>query len=52
MKAHLSENGLAKIVTVPKGDALPLETLYVLGTTLEGRAVGLVGNVTLQDLVH
>src|SRR5688572_8028294 len=29
-----------------------MEALYVLGTTLEGRAVGLVGYVALEDLVH
>src|SRR5215217_4275884 len=29
-----------------------MEALYVLGTTLEGRAVGLVGDVALEDLVH
>jgi hypothetical protein len=31
---------------------LPLEALYVLGTTLEGRAIGLVGDVALEDLVR
>ncbi len=31
---------------------LLLEALYVLGTTLEGRAIGLVGDVALEDLVH
>ena len=31
---------------------LPLEALYVLGTTHEGRAVGLVSDVALEDLVH
>jgi hypothetical protein len=31
---------------------LPLEALYVFGTTHEGRAVGLVGDVALEDLVH
>src|ERR671912_582008 len=31
---------------------LPLEALYVLRTTYEGRAVGLVGDVALEDLVH
>src|ERR687893_2406849 len=29
-----------------------MEALYVLRTTLEGRAVGLVGDVALEDLVH
>jgi hypothetical protein len=29
-----------------------MEALYVLRTTLEGRAVGLVGYVALEDLVH
>src|ERR687890_1995348 len=31
---------------------LPLEALYVLRTTYEGRAVGLVGDVAVEDLVH
>src|SRR5918993_4573166 len=31
---------------------LPLKALYVLRTTYEGRAVGLVGDVALEDLVH
>src|SRR5918993_2662573 len=30
---------------------LPCEALYILGTTLEGRAVGLVGDVAVEDLV-
>src|SRR5829696_10499547 len=29
-----------------------MEALYVFGTTHEGRAVGLVGDVALEDLVH
>jgi hypothetical protein len=30
---------------------LPVEALYVLGTTLERRAVGLVGDIPVEDLV-
>src|SRR5215203_7031344 len=29
-----------------------MEALYVLRTTLDGRAVGLVGYVAVEDLVH
>jgi hypothetical protein len=31
---------------------LSVEALYVLRTTHEGRTVGLVGDVALEDLVH